>query len=766
MRMLMWIFVFLVLLPMVGQGQTAKDSLEIVNLVTQSIAETDPVASLAIAKQADQKAEEYGIYTQTFASRNLIRAYFNNRQDYNGLRTLLELNSLLEKHNRWADISENLNLLARYYTDLDLYSSAVEKHREAEVLAIKHGIRFNTWENRMAIGALQLAQNKNEEAMVEFNVALNQLNPDKPTDNQRYIATYRQLAIARNRHGLFLEANSANLEVLNRLDKITDVDAYAVQLNNIGYTYHKMGNYNKALNYFLQTLATREAAGHSDDSHVELLTNIGITYQNLQKPYKSREFLHRALIASSDLNAKARINDLLAMAYLTSDEDFQAKEFNQRSILCARQANNKQLEAEAWRTSSIINEHFLTYQKALNDFKKYLSIIDSLQEDTQSRQQELLQASYAIDRTQGEIQSLIATNQIKDYQIEQLRLENENRQNALKIQEAEAKARLQALELDRTRLKNESQEREVAILKAREENQRLLLEQQKLQESRAVQELRIAEQQNSLQQLKLEKKANQNRNLFIILALVFLMLIAIAHALWRTIKSKKELTASREILKKERDKSNVLLLNILPESTANELKVTGKARPKKFESATVFFSDFQSFSTLSQNYSAEELIEELELFFGGFDKIITKYGIEKIKTIGDAYMCAAGIPETMEDHAIRMVQAALEMIEYAKEVHKEQIRRGHSPWHLRVGINSGPVIAGVIGSKKFIYDVWGDAVNLAARLETAGAADRINISNGTLKLIAHNFKLEYRGKIEVKNMGKVDMYFVLGTKDG
>jgi class 3 adenylate cyclase/tetratricopeptide (TPR) repeat protein len=764
MKLLTSIFALLVWLPLLGQGQTQPDSLAIVNLVAQSQAETNKSNGVSLAKEANTKAKKLGLSSQTFASRNLIRAYFTNREDYNGLRTLLELNTLLEKHNRWADVAENFNLLAKYYTGLELYASAVEKHREAEAIAKAHGIPFNIWQNHMNIGALLLEQNKNADAVTEYDAALAQLNQTPNSAREHYIATYRQLAIARNRQGLYVEANNANLEVLKRLDKNSDAEAYATQLNNIGYTYHKMGKFAQGLDYFLKTLAAREAIGHTDNSHVALLSNIGISYQNLRQPAESRQFLQRALNATTDLSTKARINDLLAMAYLTSEEDLQAKEFNQRSMLFARQANNLELEAEAWRTSSIINEHFLAYQKALNDFKMYLQLTDSLQKEQQNRQQDLLQAAYAIERTQGEIQSLIASNQIKDYQIEQLRLENENRQNALKIQEAEAKARLQALELERTRLTNEAQQREVAILKAREENQRLLLEQQRLQESRAMQDLRLAEEQNRVQELQLEQKANQNRNLFIIILLGFVLFILSMYALWRTNRSRKELAASREIIRQERDKSDVLLLNILPESTANELKVTGKATPRKFESATVFFSDFQSFSSLSQNYTPEELIGELELFFGGFDRIITKYGIEKIKTIGDAYMCAAGIPKPMEDHAVRMVQAALEMIEFAKEVHQEQIRRGHKPWHLRVGINTGPVIAGVIGSKKFIYDVWGDTVNLAARLENAGEPDRVNISDGTYALINGDFTTEHRGKIEVKNMGEVDMYFVIGAK--
>jgi class 3 adenylate cyclase len=242
------------------------------------------------------------------------------------------------------------------------------------------------------------------------------------------------------------------------------------------------------------------------------------------------------------------------------------------------------------------------------------------------------------------------------------------------------------------------------------------------------------------------------------------LLVLSIYALWRTNKSRKELAESHEIIRQERDRSDNLLLNILPESTANELKEHGRAEPRQYEQATVFFSDFVGFSANSKAFAPDELIQELELFFGGFDEIIGKYGIEKIKTIGDAYMCASGLPTPTADHALGMIRAALEMLAFAEQCAKKQEARGLVPWRLRIGINSGPVIAGVIGNNKFIYDVWGDTVNLASRLETASEAGRINISEATLALIRDEFNTDYRGEIEVKNMGFVKMFFVVGPK--
>jgi len=541
-------------------------------------------------------------------------------------------------------------------------------------------------------------------------------------------------------------------------------ERYVNQLNNVGYSYQKLGNSKEALNYFSQTLEGRQRLGYKDADHIPLLINIGIVQQNLHRPSESVRYLERAEAASINMTERAQVNDLMAMAFLASDDIINAKNRNEKSLELAKKAKAKQIEAEAYLTASIIDEKALAYDDALANYKKHLSLKDSLEDAASNAQQQLLQAEYAIERTQGEIQGLIASNQIKDYQIEQLKLEAENNAKSTQIAQAAARAKLQALQLEQKSLEAKNKEREVAVLKAREENQRLKFEQQKLQEEKAVQDLAIAEEHNKVQQLELDKRRAANASLLAILALVFILACIMIYAFIATRKKNKLLAESREIIKQERDRSDDLLLNILPESTANELKKTGRAAPKKFESATVFFSDFKNFSALSKNYTPVELIAELEGFFGGFDKIIKKYHIEKIKTIGDAYMCASGIPIESNDHALRMVKAAMEMVEFTKTIHAEQIARGKEPWHMRVGINTGPVVAGVIGSNKFIYDVWGDSVNLAARLETAGEPDQINISQQTLDLVKHEIRTMYRGEIEVKNMGAVRMFFVVGYR--
>jgi class 3 adenylate cyclase len=209
-------------------------------------------------------------------------------------------------------------------------------------------------------------------------------------------------------------------------------------------------------------------------------------------------------------------------------------------------------------------------------------------------------------------------------------------------------------------------------------------------------------------------------------------------------------------LETEKNQISGLLENIFPKEAIEQLKATGKVTPQELKNVTVMMADIKGFTNISERLNPEELISMIDNYFRAFDEIIGKYGLEKIKTIGDAYMAIGGIGKTLNDGAEKMVRAALEMQEFAKqrlnETASEQIQ-------LRVGIHTGVVIAGVVGSKKLQYDIWGDTVNIAARMEQSSEPSRVNISEVTRNLVKDKFNLVYRGKIEAKNKGEMDMYF-------
>jgi adenylate cyclase len=221
----------------------------------------------------------------------------------------------------------------------------------------------------------------------------------------------------------------------------------------------------------------------------------------------------------------------------------------------------------------------------------------------------------------------------------------------------------------------------------------------------------------------------------------------------------------RNKIAKEKKRSERLLLNILPAEVAEELKERGSAEAKTFDNVTVVFTDFKGFTLIAEKLTAKELVAELHYCFNGFDNIIHKYSIEKIKTIGDSYMAAGGLPVPNTTHAKDVVNAALEMVDFMESLKQQRIKENRPVFEVRIGINSGPVVAGIVGIKKFAYDIWGDTVNLASRMESSGEPGKVNISGSTYELVKNNFPCTYRGKIAAKNKGEVDMYFVGNGKN-
>ncbi|HEX4850418.1 MAG TPA: adenylate/guanylate cyclase domain-containing protein, partial [Puia sp.] len=237
----------------------------------------------------------------------------------------------------------------------------------------------------------------------------------------------------------------------------------------------------------------------------------------------------------------------------------------------------------------------------------------------------------------------------------------------------------------------------------------------------------------------------------------FGLIMIIAFIIYRNYRDKVKVN---KILDSQKLQIELLLRNILPDEVAKELQSSGTATPKYYERVSVLFTDFKGFTRIADLLSPQDVVSELNTCFMAFDDIIEKYSLEKIKTIGDAYMCAGGIPVDKENHVHDMVKAAIEIQQYIIRRNQARIELGLEPWNIRIGVHVGPIVAGVVGKKKYAYDIWGSTVNIASRMESNGEPGRVNVSHAVYEVIKNHYSCTHRGKISAKNIGEIDMYFV------
>ena len=282
---------------------------------------------------------------------------------------------------------------------------------------------------------------------------------------------------------------------------------------------------------------------------------------------------------------------------------------------------------------------------------------------------------------------------------------------------------------------------------------------------RAQQEKELQLQKTLVAEAELGKQQSENmRNVLALVAAFVLVMALLFYFRFRAKrKAANELAEKNALVEAEQKRSDNLLLNILPPAIAQELKTRNKVAARKYDQATVMFIDFTGFTKVAERLSPEMLVEELDYCFSNFDRIISQYRIEKIKTIGDAYLCASGLSD-MNASPSDIIRAALEIQDFLLALKAERMDRSMPYFEARVGIHIGPVVAGVVGAKKFAYDIWGDTVNVAARFEEACEPGRVNVSENVYDFARYEFEWNHRGKIAAKNKGAMDMYYVTSVK--
>ncbi|MFC2097247.1 tetratricopeptide repeat protein [Bacteroidota bacterium] len=538
----------------------------------------------------------------------------------------------------------------------------------------------------------------------------------------------------------------------NIYEEINDKRGMAGILNNFGSIFMNQGNYPKALDYYQRSFKIREEI--SDKRGMAgALNNIGLIYMNREEYSKALDFYQQSLRIKEEISDKSGMSNTLnniGLIFMNQDDYPKALDYYQRSLKIREEISDKRGVAGALNNIGEIYMNQNDYPKALEYYQNSLSIYEEIT-DKRGIAFTLNNIGKISNRQGDHAQAIIWSE--KGLQISE----------EIDIIEAQRNA-CQSLYDAYKALQNDN--------KALEYHERITMLDDSLQAeetSKKLQQMEFAQQimADSLIQEKeklrvqiaheaVVQKKNRTRNIYILYSILFLIVAVGLYIRTRIIRRAK--TA----IENEKDRSDKLLLNILPSEIAEELKEKGSADARNFEMVSILFTDFKEFTQTSEKLSAEELVGEINICFEPFDTICDKYGIEKIKTIGDSYMAAGGLPVSSDNSVKNTVLAGLEMTEFIIKRKQQREKEGNVSFEMRVGIHTGPVVAGIVGVKKFQYDIWGDTVNTASRMENSGEVGKVNISQSTYELIKEDptFKFQSRGKIKAKGKGFIEMWFV------
>ena len=583
------------------------------------------------------------------------------------------------------------------------FDSAVVFFNQAYDYAIKVNHKEEAFYSKSRVAYIYSTQAKYDDAISTYEAALEYAIKDQNLIWQAEV--YNSLGLMNNRI-------SNNNEAINLLLKGLKIGEELNNPNLLKEAYNLLANVNASLenieesnNYQLKAL---DIAIQQNDSMY-----IGISYNNLADSYtneenysKALEYLEMAEKIQKEMTPMDEVGlgytyTMMAFIYKNEGDLKKADALFEKGLKIREETGTQYEKAMTYNDLAELNLEKRSFQTAKNFLKKSLDI------SLDAKILELIPTSYLL---LAEIDSLDG-----DYKSAYLNMQN------YVFYEGKLKSEENSREANLSQMKFEVEKRDA--LKAAEQEKK---------DAIAAEELRIQ---------------NLQRNVFIAGFSIMLIFAGV-------------FLVQRNRISKEKDRSENLLLNILPYETAQELKEKGYAEAQPIAEVSVLFTDFKGFTQLSEKLTPSQLVAAIHECFSEFDKIVGKYGVEKIKTIGDAYMAAGGLPTPNKTHALDVVKAAHDIQVFMVKLAEEKKAKGEPFFEIRIGVHTGPVVAGIVGIKKFQYDIWGDTVNTASRMESSGAVGRVNISEFTHDLVQDQVICEYRGEIEAKGKGKVKMYFV------
>jgi adenylate cyclase len=526
------------------------------------------------------------------------------------------------------------------------------------------------------------------------------------------------IGILYNDQGDYTKALDYYQRSLKIYQDIEDKGGSASVTNNIGLIYSYQEDYPKALNYFQRSLKIFQEFGEKKGS-ATCIVNIGNIYVDQGDYSKALDYFQRSLNifeVIGDYHSSAISIGNIGSIYFDQGDYSKALDYFQHALKISEEIGDKKGSSMAINHIGLVYEKQGDYPEAVEYCKKALLVSQEIG---------------ALDQEKAACQCLYDTYKA---------MGNGN----------EALVYLEKIQVIDDSLKIEETTKKL---------QQMEFAKQVFADSIAgVEKERLVEEAHQEE----VRQKNQTRNLLIGGGVLLLLLAGGIYSRLRYVRKSK---ASLQV---EKARSDDLLLNILPADIAAELKANGKAEARDFDTVSILFTDFKEFTQTSEKLSAQELVSEINTCFEAFDAICEKYKVEKIKTIGDSYMGAGGLPIPSDDSAKNTVKAAIEMQSFITKRKVENEVQNKPAFEMRVGIHTGPVVAGIVGVKKFQYDIWGDTVNTASRMESNGEVGKVNVSQSTYELIKSEvslpaegrFEFESRGKIEAKGKGEIEMYFV------
>jgi len=549
--------------------------------------------------------------------------------------------------------------------------------------------------------------------------------------------------------GKYVETLDYWEQSIKMFEDIKDEKGIANLLSNIAAVYVNKGDDTRGLDYLLRALTLAEKTKDT----LRLVTvnnNIATIYNNkpdTAEKAKALNYLMSALSlneARGDNPSLGVVSENIGEMYLVLKQDDKALNYFERAIQVLGDAPNS---AVAYNGIGKIYANKGDYSRALNYHNKALSIAEksnspryieqSLRDlaNLYSKQNDFVTALSYYERARLIAEDLKAVPDLKDiYSGLAITYEKtRDYSNAYKYQTLFGNMKDTLFNIER--------EKKLG-------NLQFEFDLQKKQN-----EINLLTKDKDLQIVKTQRQKFAKNAFMIGLVLTFI----IAALIYRSYRDKVK---THMLVDRQKNEIEHLLLNVLPKEVAKELQLTGRATPRHYKSVAVMFTDFRGFTLLTDHMSPDELVAELDACFNVFDEIIARHNLEKIKTIGDSYMCAGGIPIEDDMYVLKIVKAGLEIQQYIADNNERRLEKGLEPWYLRIGIHVGPVVAGVVGKMKYAYDIWGSTVNIASRMESNGEPGKVNISSATYELIKDYYECSHRGKISAKNVGEIDMYFI------